>query len=114
MVRGIILFAISLVLTFVFAPIGLLFGFWQKDYLVNCALSIDQTGNVIMSKLFDKILLKRHQNHFGDPDQTISYVIGRNYIDNNLTPLGRAIRFILDFIEENHCLNAVLKEENGR
>ena len=111
MLRGVILFLVSVVCSIPLAPIGLISGFFKKDYLVNVAISIDQTMNVIMNPILNLIMIKDKNVKFGNPDQTISYVIGRNWIDNNLTNFGRFWRWFLDTIEVNHCLIAVIKEE---
>ena len=110
MFRGIILFTVSIVCSIIFIPLGVLTGFWKKDYFITVALSIDQTMNVVMSPLFNWILRKKNGFEFGNPDQTISYVIGRNYIDGTLTKFGSFWRLFLDTIEKDHCINAVINE----
>jgi len=114
MIRGIILYLISTVSVLLLEPLGLLFGFWKKDYLVTVAISKDQTANVIMSVFMNLTLIKKWGYKFGNEDQTISYVIGRNYLDNSLTTFGKFWRWFLDTIEKEHTLNAVKQEENGR
>lgn len=78
-----------------------------SDYFFKIAVSIDQLGNVISADLFNDIMIKENGFKFGEEDETISSVIGRNYKANTLKPLGRSLRFYLDSIEKNHCINSI-------
>lgn len=80
-------------------------------FFMPVALSLDQLGNVWFAPLFNLVLRKKGGYEFGDPDQTISYVIGRNKLDGTLTAFGRLIYRGLNKIEENHCEIAVKREE---
>ena len=71
------------------------------------AISIDQKGNVIMSVLFNDILRKSGGHRFGDPDETISMVLGINKRDNTLTWLGSFIAKILNKIEKDHVEKSI-------
>lgn len=108
-----ILFTISIICSIIFIPLGVLTGFWRKDYFLTSAISIDQTMNAIMSPLFNLILIKYKGYKFGNPDQTISYVIGRNYLDGTLTKFGSFWRWFLDTIDKEHTLKAVKNQEKA-
>lgn len=112
-----LLFA-ALILIFSFSPIGLVAAFlkslftWKiqyfKDYCYNIAGSIDQLGNVIMSPLFNSILIKKNSvNKFGDKDETISSVLGRNQKANKLRYLGKRLVALLDWFEKDHSIKSI-------
>lgn len=118
---GIILFLIAILLSAVSLPIGFayfilkcLFTFQFKkfgarfnQYFLKVAISIDQMGNVAMQELFNDMLIKNRDYPFGDEDETISSVIGKNLKYGNLTTLGKALNAVLDFLDPNHSLNSI-------
>lgn len=82
---------------------------WTRigDYFFVCAKAIDQLGNVMCQDMFNSILIKDDTQPFGDEDETISSVLGRNYETNNLTSLGKALVWILDKLDPGHVQNAI-------
>lgn len=83
-----------------------------NDFLLTVALSIDAFGNVLLSNLFNHILITEEGYPYGDWHETISQVTGENEIMNTLTPLGRKFRNLLDWIfGKNHCRNSVKYKE---
>lgn len=118
---GIILFLVAVLLSAISLPIGFAyfilkcvftfqfkkFGIRFNQYFLKMALSIDQMGNVAMQELFNDILIKNRDYPFGDEDETISSVIGKNLKHKNLTSLGKALNAILDFLDPNHSLNSI-------
>ena len=121
---GPLLFIIAVVLTIITVPFGILYGFIKcllkfdlkalfrktNKYFRLLAISIDQMGNVAMQDLFDDILIKENGYKFGDVDETISSVLGKNELKKTLTGLGRSIVSFLNAIDPNHALNSI--EEN--
>ena len=81
-----------------------------NKYLFTIAKSIDQLGNVVCSGLFDLTLIKKLDNPFGNEDETISSVLGKNKLNNNLTWLGYAIAALLNKIEKYHVEKAIENE----
>ena len=65
-------------------------------------------GNVILAPLFNQIMIKRNGYKFGDEDETISYVLGRNQITETLSKCGNLLANFLDWIDHNHCAKTVL------
>ena len=61
-------------------------------------------------ELFNDILIKIGGYKFGNRQETISSVLGKNQRSNTLTRAGRILRFILDFIDKDHCLNSINDE----
>jgi hypothetical protein len=108
-----IVFAISFVLTPIYYIITLKWksGFKQLDrWFYKMALSIDQFGNVACAKVLKLMFTKRNGHDFGDEDDTVSYVLGRNQYKKTLTGAGRLMVKILDRLEENHCTIAIFKK----
>ena len=51
------------------------------------------------------------KSKFGNPDETISSVIGKNKRANALTKTGRALSFLLDWVDSNHSLKSIEDDE---
>ncbi len=114
---GPLLFFISIVLLIFTGPLGLIYGFFHtlfsrgligmEEFLLKIAISIDQLGNVIMQHLLNLLWVKKGGYKFGNRDETISSVLGKNKQNNTLTGFGKSIDKILDFIDANHSLNSI-------
>lgn len=118
---GFLLFIISIVLTVLTVPLGFLFTMFKfifnnkffmlfsvsNGYFYQFALAIDQMGNVAMQDLFNAIFIKKHGYKFGNEDETISSVLGKNERQNTLSKFGSIITNILNFIDPNHSLNSI-------
>ena len=46
-------------------------------------------------------------DRFGNFEETISSVLGKNQRDNTLSRTGRALVWILDLIEKEHCKKSI-------
>ena len=119
---GIFLFIIAFILVLLFSPIGFIFIFikaivsfnfkYLDKFYFSLALSLDQFGNVVMAGLFNTIMItKSSKNLFGNIDETISSVVGKNEIDNTLTKFGKLLNYILNRIEKDHSKNAIENDE---
>lgn len=118
--KNILLFLVAVVLGVVFIPLGLLFSIiFRLKYTINssyayfkvCAIAIDQAGNVFCSDLFNMMLINNKAKvKFGDPDRTISAVLGYGQYFNALTILGKWLVLLLDTIDPYHCYNAMIKD----
>lgn len=71
---------------------------------------MDQFGNVCNKETLRILLTKRDGHLFGDEDDTVSYVIGRNKYKKKLTWFGRRIEAILNKCEKDHCTVAINKK----
>ena len=95
--------------------IGWFFGmFISKDkakYNRDIALAKDRLGNVLLSPLTNRLLINDDGYKFGNGKETMSSVIGKNFLTNTLTKKGFSNGlFWYNFLEkrqENHCLNAI-------
>lgn len=119
---GILLTIVALALIIVISPIGVVYAFFRlmikntiskwfnyfNALFMKIAISIDQLGGVILSPLFNDIFINKKSDHlFGDPDETISSVLGKNKRDKTLTIFGKGICEILDFLDKDHCIKSI-------
>jgi hypothetical protein len=105
---------IAIIISIILFPIGFIFSMFypgRKKYIYNIALSIDQLGNVVCARLFNFFLIDITGHKFGNEDETISGVIGKNKRTNTLTGLGIALDYILELIDKNHTVKAIEEDE---
>ena len=88
---------------------------WSRTakYLYVISYSIDQLGNVIMQELFNDVLIRKGGLKFGNPDETISSVLGKNAEINKLTLIGTVIGMVLDSLDYNHLKNSIEADETN-
>ncbi len=105
-----LLAVLSLVLVWLLAlplyVIGLFMVRIHHVYHLNIAISFDQLGGVLGAPLFNKILRKKFGHKFGNPDETISFVLGQNKASGHLTRFGKFIADLLNKIDDNHVEKA--------
>jgi len=78
----------------------------KAKYFLQIAISYDQLGNAVLGPLFNAVLKKRGGYYFGNPDETISFILGQNKKRGRLTRLGRWIADLLNKIDPNHVEDA--------
>lgn len=109
---GLIFYAIGTLLIVLFTPLGFLytalrnicflkFSDWIKqiqNYFLVLVVALDQYANVMMKDLFDAIVIKQGYKgySFGNPDDTIGYVVRQNKKRESLTFFGKFIQLIID------------------
>ena len=115
-----LLFCIAIVLLIFTTPIGFFYAllrqlFFDKlkslsVYFLEVAISIDNTGNVMMQHLLNDFLLIKQKDtyYFGNKKETISSVIGKNSLTNTLSPLGKALNAFLNWIDKDHSFNSII------
>jgi hypothetical protein len=113
------LFFIAIIIFAIVLPFGLIYQLvdiflvrdkriYIADYFFKIAQCIDQLGNVVNRAIFNDVLLKRNsKNAFGDNQETISSVIGKNLEDNTLSKAGLLLNKILNKIENNHSIISI-------
>lgn len=118
---GLILLIVSLILTSVVSVISVIVtpiyyivtfkwrsGVKQLDkWLYKMALSIDQFGNVSCGTTLKFLMTKGKRYNFGDEDDTVSYVLGRNKYRETLTAFGRFIVWVLNLLDKDHVEKAI-------
>ncbi len=114
---GLLLFVISIILLIITTPFGFIYGLVHSlfknlfkglgGFLLEIAISIDQLGNVIMQHLLNVLWLKKDGYKFGNRDETISSVLGKNKVRNTLSGFGKSIVYVLNKIDKNHVLDSI-------
>lgn len=118
--KSTLLFLIATVLLITTAPIGILFALVRQlvfskvkllsIYLLEVALVFDQAGNVVMQHFLNFTLLKKSSKAylFGNKNETISSVIGKNNITGTLNIVGQWTDAFLNFIDDRHSLDSII------
>jgi hypothetical protein len=120
---GFLLFIIASFLKWVFAPVLYGYGFfasfikggskeWNK-YNEDLAIAKDQYGNAMGKYLFNWLLIKKDGYRFGNVDETISSVVGKNKIKRTLTIFGKTLDVILDMLEKDHSIKSIDPTEDN-
>jgi hypothetical protein len=78
----------------------------SNEYFKQTAIDIDRFGNRNFRCLLNTTL-QVNGYEFGDVRETISSALGKNQRDNSLSKTGKAVCFILDFIDKNHCEKSI-------
>ena len=81
-----------------------------NGYLFQTATDIDKFGNRNMRSLLNATLIILEGYQFGEWDETISSVLGKNQRDGTLTGTGKAICWILDSLDKDHCKKSIKEE----
>ena len=119
--KNFLLLLIALLLGVMLIPCGIMYTVykairkrsWRKilGYLDSSAgslaLAIDHLGNVVCRDLFDDIFHTLDGYPFGNIKETISAVLGRNYLWDTLTVPGEVLVDILDAIDKDHVIKAI-------
>jgi len=107
-VVSVLLKYLTFVISVVFTPLYYLITLkWLKgghklsEWFYNMAISNDQTGNVQSALTFQKMFTKGNAHEFGDPDDTVSYVLARNLHKGRLNAFGRVMAWLLDKIDSS-------------
>lgn len=71
------------------------------QYVYQCALSTDQTGNVTCQEVFNDTMIKKNRkgHPFGEEDDTISYCLAKNGENKSLSIFGRFWYNFLNFVD---------------
>ena len=107
---GLFLFLLAWLL---FLPLSLLnFLAVAIKYFKSSAVNLDRFGNFEFRTLFNLVLKKKGGYEFGNFEETISSVLGKNQRDNTLSRTGKVLVWILDTIEKEHCKKSIKDFEN--
>lgn len=111
---GIILFFVAIILFIPLTVINLFFVLWNykikwstiNGYFYQTAIDIDRFGNSNFRTLLN-LTLQKNGYKFGNINETISSALGKNKRDNTLTKIGLILCYILDSLDENHCIKSI-------
>lgn len=116
---GLILLWIASILKWILTPIAYLYGTIFSllkgefnEYNKDLAISKDQYGNGLCKYLFNHLLITKRGYKFGNINETISSVLGKNYRDKTLTKLGKFLSFILNTIDKDHVQKSINSNVN--
>ena len=85
---------------------------YYSTYIRQIAYSLDQLGNVLCKELFDLCLIQKQSiNLFGNPDETISSVLGKNELNKTLTIIGKILVWLLNKLDYEHTKKAIEEDE---
>ncbi len=102
---GFILLIIALVLIFILTVVNFFEVENKEGYFISTALNLDIWGNVEFRTFWNNHLIKNKiPNPFGLQGETISSVLGKNILTDNLTDTGEILVWILT---EKHCIDAI-------
>lgn len=79
----------------------------QVGYFRETALNLDKLANREFRTLWNATLRKTGGYEFGAVNETISSALGKNQQKETLTKTGKALVWLLDLLEKDHCLNAI-------
>lgn len=105
---------VAILLSIILFPIGFVIAMFyseRREYMFRIAVGVDQLGNVVCKHLFNITLIKKDGYRFGNEDETISSVVGKNKKANTLTIVGRLLDKLLDIIDRNHSIDAIEEDE---
>jgi hypothetical protein len=106
---GLVLFIIAYVL---FLPITIFnaLNVKEKGYLKDSAVNLDRYANREFRFSLNKyLILEKSPDRFGNIEETISGVLGKNQLSSNLTKFGKCLVWLLNKIEKNHCIKSINK-----
>lgn len=81
----------------------------MKTYLWNLLISIDQFFNVFLSPFLNMFISEKSYK-FGNPDETLSSVFGKNVRSGKCKGCYYICR-ILHLIDKNHCKKSIEEDE---
>lgn len=111
---GFILTIIAYILLLILSPVGFIWAIFTrpKDYFWRIAISLDQLGNVICAEAMNFLLIQPFSKYkFGNPDETISSVLGKNQLHDRLKPFGKWVVEVLGRLDENHSIKSIENDE---
>lgn len=117
--KSLLLFLVASVLIVTTAPFGFLYAVIRQSvvkrlhslsvYFLELAIAVDNLGNALMQHVLNDALLVKNEKtyYFGNKLETISSVIGKNYVTGTLSFLGLRLNGFLHRIDANHALNSI-------
>ena len=110
---GIILYVIATIFWIILTPINWIIVTFKhglsNQYFRETAVDIDKFGNRTFRTFFNTTMKIKDGYAFGNVNETISSVLGKNQRDKTLSWFGIIICFILDWLDEDHCKNSINK-----
>ena len=106
---GFLLFIIAYVLFLPLSIINYCVVRNKKGYFKSSAISLDKFGNREFRTLLNKTLISANGYQFGNMNETISGVLGKNERNKTLSKTGKILVLILDKLDKNHAQKSIDK-----
>lgn len=117
-ILGFILYIVAFALYFPLTILNIIVVFYKyvrkkgalgilNDYFYDEAYSMDVFANRSFRTLWNTMLRKKGGYSFGERNETISSALGKNQRDNKLSFLGKALCWVLDTLDKNHCQKSI-------
>lgn len=103
----ILLFLIAYILYLPLTVINFFFVENKKGYFLSSAVNLDKFGNREFRTILNKVLITDKGYKFGNINETISSVLGKNELTSTLTKTGKVLVWILDKFQKNHVYKAI-------
>lgn len=81
----------------------------KKGYFKSSAINLDKFGNREFRTLLNLTLRLETGYQFGNMNETISGVLGKNERDKTLTKTGKSLVKVLNTLDKNHCFKSIDK-----
>jgi len=81
----------------------------KKGYFKSSAINLDKFGNREFRTLLNLTLRLETGYQFGNMNETISGVLGKNERDKTLSKTGKKLVWILNKLDKNHCFKSIDK-----
>ena len=112
---GLLLYIVAIILLVPLTIVNLLaviykYGFkfsTFNGYFHETAIDIDKFGNRNFRTFLNATMKKKGGYMFGNVNETISSVLGKNQRDGTLTLFGKLVCNILNFLDKNHCEKSI-------
>jgi len=115
--KNFLLIFLAILLLIPFGTLGILYALFTvrplSEYWRGIAESLDQLGNHVCGPIFNQWMIVEHNKYmtkFGNIDETVSSVLGKNQRTNTLTRSGKWLNRLLNRLDENHSIDSI--EEN--
>lgn len=106
---GFLLFLIAYILFLPLSIINYLVVKNKKGYFKSSAINLDKFGNREFRTLLNVTLRTVNGYEFGNMNETISGVLGKNERDKTLSATGKILVWILDKLDKGHAQKSIDK-----
>lgn len=114
--KNLLLIFVAIILLIPFGVMGFLYSLFtaqsRSKYFRNIAESLDQLGNAVCQDLFNQWMTRTNDNGipaypFGNIDETVSSVLGKNKMRNTLTGSGKWLDRLLNKLDPGHSIDSI-------
>lgn len=115
-IKRLITFALAVIVFIPLCVTGFIYHFISGGggrYFLHISSAMSQIANAFSGKLLNKIMIKKGAAfvRFGNEDETISGVLGKNAELDTLSLFGRFIRRVLNTADPDHTEKAIELDE---